>query len=92
MKKLLPFLFFSLVGCASVSQTYAPDGKKAYALNCSGTARGWDKCQKSAGEICGSKGYRIIEKSSERMVAIGGSTSGFAGAETNERSMLITCN
>ena len=31
----------SLSGCASVKESYGPDGRKAYALNCSGLARGW---------------------------------------------------
>jgi uncharacterized protein YceK len=80
-----------LSACASVSETHAPDGRKAYALNCSGTARGWDKCQKAAGEICGEKGYNVLDRSSEDMASFGGTASGFGGAKTNERSMLIAC-
>jgi hypothetical protein len=81
-----------LCGCASVSETYTPDGRKAYALNCSGTARGWDKCQKAAGDLCGIKGYKVLDRSSEDTASIGGSTRGFFGAKTNERSMLVACN
>ena len=84
-----------LVGCATVHQTYAPDGRKAYTLNCSGLARGWDKCLSSAGELCGVAGYDILDRSSEGVSFAGAGISrsgGSAfGATTNERSMLVAC-
>lgn len=84
-----------LSACATVHESYAPDGRKAYALNCSGTARGWDKCQTAAGEICGSAGYDILDRSSEDTAVAGASANGNGGsafaAKTNERSMLIAC-
>ena len=92
-----------LLGCATVRESYAPDGRKAYSLNCSGAARGWDKCFASAGEICGAAGYDILDRSSESQVSGGYSSSasvnrtsgssssaGFIG-KTNERAMLIAC-
>ena len=39
-------------GCATVKETYSQDGSKAYTINCSGLARGWDKCYSSAGDLC----------------------------------------
>ncbi|NJD67061.1 MAG: hypothetical protein FIA90_00020 [candidate division NC10 bacterium] len=88
-----------LGACATVKETYSPDGRKAYTLNCSGTARGWDKCYAAAGEICKESGYDILYRSSEDMsfAAVGGSVGssggGFGGSstKTNERSMLIAC-
>ncbi len=85
--------------CATVKETYSPDGRKAFTLNCSGTARGWDKCYAAAGEICKEAGYNILDRSSEDMsvAAIGGSVNstggGFGGSsvKTNERSMVIAC-
>ena len=85
------FLTFVLNGCATVKETYSQDGRKAYALNCSGTARGWDKCYAAAGELCKTKGYDIVDRTTEDLVAIGGSTSGFYGGKTKERSMVIAC-
>jgi hypothetical protein len=35
---------FIVSACATVHQTYAPDGRKAYTLNCSGLARGINAC------------------------------------------------
>ena len=88
-----------LGACATVKETYSSDGRKAYTLNCSGTARGWDKCYSAAGEICKAAGYEILDRSSEDMTisAGGGSFNGSGGSfgasstKTNERSMVIAC-
>jgi hypothetical protein len=92
MNKALVLAARALVGCATVHQTYAPDGRRAYALNCSGLARGWDKCMDAAG---GSAGYDVLDRSDEPTSAASfgvrrNSGSGFA-ASTNERSMLVAC-
>jgi uncharacterized protein YceK len=58
MKKIiLALALLVTTGCATVKETYALDGRKSYTLNCSGAARGWDKCEAAAGEICQTKGY-----------------------------------
>lgn len=96
----MPFIFkigviaavaVALTSCASVSESYAPDGRKAYALNCSGTARGWDKCFSKAGELCKAAGYDILDRSGESVAAIGGGASDFYGSQTSERSMIVAC-
>ena len=101
MHRLLTVLLTSalLCSCATVRETYAPDGRKAYSLNCSGTARGWDKCYSAAGELCKDAGYDILDRSSED--ASFSSVSGNAtktnanvsgtSVKTNERSMVIVC-
>jgi hypothetical protein len=89
----------SLAACATVHETYSADGRKAYTLNCSGTARGWDKCYAAAGELCKESGYDILDRSSEdtSFAAVGGSANSSGGSvggssvQTNERSMLIAC-
>jgi hypothetical protein len=84
-----------LVACATVKETYAPDGRKAYTLNCSGLARGWDKCFKAAGDICQAAGYDVLDRISEdkSSASVGGSNGSFGGSavKTNERSMVIAC-
>lgn len=77
--------------CATVHETYTPDGRKAYALNCSGTARGWDKCFSAAGDFCKEQGYDIVDRTGEDAAAIGGGPSGFLGARTTERTMVVAC-
>ena len=95
MKQLSIVIGLFLVGCATVNESYAPDGRKAYTLNCSGSARGWDKCLKAAGEICKDAGYDVIDRVSEETGAAyaGGTNNGFgAGASKNsERAMMIAC-
>lgn len=101
MKKILIIsaLTLGLVACATVRESYAPDGRKAYNLNCSGTARGWDKCYSAAGELCGAKGYDVLTKNNEpvAMGTAGASASansasyGSSFVMTSERSMLIAC-
>lgn len=81
----------SMFGCASVKESYSADGRKAYALNCSGSARGWDKCLVAAGEICGTRGYDILDRSSEDSAVVTASNGNVVGAKSNERSMLIAC-
>jgi hypothetical protein len=82
-------------GCATVQETHAPDGRKAYALNCSGLTRSWDRCQKAAGDLCGAAGYDILDQIGE--------DSDFSSARENakravshsirttKRTMLIAC-
>ena len=76
---------------ASVSSALAADGRAAYTLNCSGTARGWDKCYKAAGDICQARGYDILDRTSEDTAHVSGNSNGVLGVKTNERSMLIAC-
>ncbi|OHX13357.1 hypothetical protein [Chromobacterium sphagni] len=94
----LPILCL-LAACATVHETYSPDGRRAYALNCSGIARGWDKCYEAAGEICKGAGYDILDRSGEdsSIATVGGAIHGNAGSfggsaiKTGERSMEIAC-
>ncbi len=90
-------LFLALIlisSCASTSETYAPDGSKAHAINCSGTARNWGMCYETAGNICGAKGYEVLSKSenpdSAIIVGRGGVYEAFASSKF-QRSMVITC-
>lgn len=88
------FVVAGLIGlsaCATVHQTFGPDGKPALALNCSGTARGWDKCQAAAGERCGAAGYHVVDRSDEEMGAAGISRYGGTAIRTREREMLVEC-
>ena len=86
------FLTFVLNGCAAtVKETYSQDGRKAYTLNCSGNARGWDKCYAAAGERCKTRGYDILDRTREDSAVIGGGTSGFYGSKGSARTMVIAC-
>ena len=85
----------ALAGCASSSQTYGPDGEVAYNLNCSGLARTWGACLEKAGDICQTKGYRIISSSADTGALIAasatGNTASLGGGTTISRSMVVSC-
>lgn len=85
----------ALSGCASASKTYGPDGREAYALNCSGLARTWSACLERAGDICGSKGYNVVSSSGDVGNFIAGNATttnaSMAGGTTISRSMVISC-
>ncbi len=100
MKKVIYFatmvaVIFVLAGCATSSETYTADGKPAHSINCSGSALNWGLCYEKAGNLCGSKGYEVLEKSDEQGVSVTGvsqpSQSIFLGGTTHFRSMLIEC-
>lgn len=81
------FLIFAaslLAGCASSSQTYTPDGRVGYSLNCSGNVRTWGACEQKAGDICGARGYEILSKTSDNVVLA-------TDNSPISRSMLIVC-
>jgi hypothetical protein len=92
---ILVTMLVLLAGCASSNQTYAPDGSVAHSLNCSGTARNWGMCYEKAGEICGSSGYDVVQKSGEQGATVSGSSSGTSsgvyGSTLHFRTMTISC-
>ena len=80
-----------LASCANVSQTYAPDGSRAYSIDCSGSARTWGMCLEKAGETCGTRGYDVITRTGDQGAVISGSQYGVFGGTVTTRSMVITC-
>jgi hypothetical protein len=51
-----------LQGCATSSEVFLADGSKGYNLNCSGAYLNYGHCLEKAGQICGSRGYLVINK------------------------------
>lgn len=96
MKKVLLILpVITLIGCASATKTYAPDGRVAYSIDCSGTARNWGMCYEKAGEICKEKGYDTIMVNGEQGASVGGyanqHNAGIYGSSLHFRTMAIAC-
>jgi hypothetical protein len=91
--KMLMLIFSCLLlsSCATVTKTYGPNGKQAYSLNCSGTARSWDTCFKSAGDICGASGYTVLNQTSEGISNTSLTSAGFFSSSSSARTMLIEC-
>jgi hypothetical protein len=65
-----------LAGCADAHPTYAPDGRRAAVVKCGGWARDWGMCYQKAGELCGARGYDVLNKSGESFM---------------DRDLLIAC-
>jgi len=82
---------FALAGCATSKQTYTADGRIGHSINCSGSDLTWGSCYAKAGDLCGTKGYEVLEKSGEKRSAISGSTYGIFGSTSYNRNLLITC-
>jgi hypothetical protein len=89
----------ALPGCASTSQTYAPDGSQAYSFNCSGLARNWGMCYEAAGNACKEKGYTVVAGGTDQNTTLAANQSGNYGNEGNAvatsshtRNIVVKCN
>ena len=93
MKKLfwIIILFSVMCGCATSKETYTADGKKGYSINCSGTVSNWGKCYEKAAEICGEKGYIVLDKSEDTGAIVSGNKFGIYGGSVINRTMIIKC-
>lgn len=81
-----------LCACAAtVKQTYSPNGKEAYSIDCSGNKLSWADCETSAGTQCGEDGYKIISKSTDQDAAALANTHFLGAASHHTRSILIEC-
>lgn len=55
-------MILTLSGCAMSSQTYLPDGRQGYSIDCSGSMLNINVCYKKAADICQSNGYEIVNQ------------------------------
>ena len=72
-------------------ETYTPDGKKGYTLDCSGVESSWSYCFSKAGEICGKKGYNILDKTGEHQSTLVANQYSVYSVGSADRTMLISC-
>jgi hypothetical protein len=92
-----------LSGCAISKPTYLSDGSQGFSISCDGSAVGMNVCFEKAGEMCGSRGYDVLNKegqiiyagtssSSARVNSSGGAAQsfGYFGA-FNTKSILVKC-
>lgn len=81
----------AISACATSKQTFTADGREGYSLNCSGAARTWGQCLEKAGEICGTRGYEVLDRSDQQGSTVGGNQFGVYGGSLMFRSMLVAC-
>jgi hypothetical protein len=91
LREILFALFLSQVGCATAMQTYTPQGRVGYTIDCSGSLLNWGRCYKKAGDLCAERGYDVIDKSSEQGQTFAANQYAASGGSVISRSMLITC-
>ena len=74
----LAVLLVVLSGCATSKEIYTAEGKRAYSIECRAVFYQSFDCIEKAQELCGEKGFTVLEKSGEPPTA-------FA------RNMIIQC-
>ncbi|MBY0484226.1 hypothetical protein [Nitrosomonas sp.] len=100
---LLIGIIAMLIGCAMSKEMYLPDGSKGYNISCDGSANSMGNCFQKAGELCGSKGYYLLNREGQAIpfgtnvgsasVVLGGGSAGYV-AQTGmmvTRSLFIKC-
>lgn len=93
MKRVISFFVGAILlsGCATSSRTYAPDGREAYTIDCSGLGGTWGLCLTKAGELCGYRGYDVLTTAGDKgVIASVTPHQAFAG-NTISRNLLIAC-
>lgn len=78
-------------GCATAKKIYGPDGREAFALNCSGTALSWNECYSKAGSLCQASGYDVLSQDGETGSIITAGPAGLLGGSTETRTMVVAC-
>lgn len=95
MKTAMAATFFGLMalaGCASDSVVSRDlGGAKGLQLNCSGLTSSWEKCYSKAERSCGTKGYRVLAKTSDVKEDPEDGFMGWSPGSTS-RTMIVRCN
>ena len=93
MKSIILIFLFSVIisGCASANKVYTSTGEQGYSINCSGTALNWGMCYEKAGEICGEKGYEVLERIGDQGSMLSANQFGLYGGSTISRSLIVKC-
>lgn len=92
MKQIVISIFvIALSGCATSKQTFAPDGKSAHSIDCSGEFTNWSGCYEKAGELCKEKGYEIITGNAENYQSVTITKDLALGESNTNRNLLIKC-
>ena len=92
-----------VAGCVTAETTFTPDGRQGHVLSCTPAWTGglvggiasastnWGTCYQKAGEICGARGYDILEKTGEHGQRIDGSRDGISARTETNRLMVVRC-
>ncbi|MGI9228810.1 MAG: hypothetical protein ACR2P9_03020 [Gammaproteobacteria bacterium] len=99
MKKYITHYLLILIifasGCATSKNIYLSDGSEGYSISCDGAAVGINVCFEKAGQLCGTKGYNLINREGQ-LVPFGIGSANNQGAfvtygSLNTKSIMIQC-
>jgi hypothetical protein len=92
-----------VAGCVNEKPLYTADGQVGHSISCTpgwtggiigavaNASTSWATCYEKAGELCGARGYDVIDRVGEGGVyGQGGGNGGFVST-TNNRMMIIKC-
>ena len=80
-----------IMGCAESESTFTASGQKGHSIDCSGEFGTWGECYEAAGELCGARGYKVLEKMTDKGSSVYADKNLLAGASTNTRSLIVQC-
>lgn len=92
-----------LAGCVASQPTYTADGQQGHVITCTpgwtggivgavaNASTSWGQCYQKAGELCGARGYDIVQQVGEGGVYGQGSQGGGFVSTTNNRMMIVKC-
>jgi len=93
---LLVGIFTIFLGCTTSKEMYLPDGSKGYNISCDGSANSMGNCFQKAGELCGAKGYSVVNREGEAIpmgTSVGSASVGPSGGSagyTSQVGMRVT--
>jgi len=93
-KLILIGVAYLLTACAIANKTYLPDGSVGHSISCDGSAVGMNVCFEKAGDICGARGYKLLNREGQVIysgVALPEQGIAQFGA-FNSKSIMIKCN
>lgn len=88
-----------LAGCVTTNEVRLADGSMGHNIQCSGAALNFSHCLEKAGELCGARGYQVVNREGDAApfgIATGsayGSSAGFtstSGAIVS-RNLFVKC-
>lgn len=68
----------TLSACATSKEVYLSDGSKGHSISCDGAVQNFGSCLEKAGELCGDRGYVVLNQNGEAVpfsTASGGYTA-----------------
>lgn len=98
---ILTVFIIALQGCVTSREVFLADGTQGHNINCSGSGMNYSNCLEKAGEICGTRGYHLLNQQGDivpfsRAIREFGVPSGSVGYLTQSgpmvtRNLFIKC-